>query len=129
MVRQPKLEFARKLRKDMSLPEMLIWGRIKVRQEGLPVFRRQYPYGPYVLDFYCAAAKLCIEIDGYAHGTENRSERDDVRDAYLSAQGIETTRIPATDVLADPNDIADGIYRLATERMNERRHNPTRRLP
>jgi very-short-patch-repair endonuclease len=117
MVRQPKLEFARKLRKDMSLPEMLIWGLIKVRHQGEPVFRRQYPYGPYVLDFYCAKAKLCIEIDGYAHATQNRGERDEARDAHLGAQGIETMRIPASDVLADPDEIAGGIYLLAETRL------------
>ena len=113
MVRQPKLELARKLRREMSLPERLIWGRIKVRETGGPVFRRQYPYGIYVLDFYCAGAKLCIEIGGFAHGTEDRGDRDDLRDEYLKAQGIKTLRIPATDVLADPDDVAEGIYRLA----------------
>lgn len=58
MVKPPKIAFARKLRKDMSLPEMLIWGRLRTRQSGGPIFRRQYPFGPYVFDFYCAKIKL-----------------------------------------------------------------------
>ena len=117
MVKQPQTAFARKLRKDMSLPEMLIWGRLRKRQEGGPIFRRQYPFGPYVFDFYCAKIKLVIEIDGWNHNMGNRSERDDVRDRFLIERGFEVLRIPAGDVLDEPDEIADGIYRLAMERL------------
>jgi very-short-patch-repair endonuclease len=117
MVKQPQIAFARKLRKDMSLPEMLIWRRLRKRQTDGPVFRRQYPFGPYVFDFYCAKIKLVIEIDGYHHGVNGQGERDEARDRFLNAQGFEILRIPARDVLAEPDDIADGIYRLAMERQ------------
>jgi len=59
------------------------------------------PIGPYILDFYCDAAKLAVEVDGATHGTEDRPERDDRRDAWLAAQGIATLRLPASLVLRD----------------------------
>ena len=53
----------------MSLPEVLLWKAIKggARSNGLH-FRKQHPIGPYVLDFYCDAAKLAVEVDGANHG-------------------------------------------------------------
>jgi hypothetical protein len=57
---------ARKLRKALSLPEGLLWRELR-RKAGGVKFRNQHPVGPYVIDFYCAAAKLGFEIDGIAH--------------------------------------------------------------
>jgi very-short-patch-repair endonuclease len=100
---------ARRLRRELSLPEKLLW----VRLRGAEVrFRRQHPIGSYVLDFYCASAKLAIEVDGAAHDFGDRPRRDDVRIEWLRSQGIEVQRIPAKDVLADPDKIADGLIRL-----------------
>jgi very-short-patch-repair endonuclease len=48
-----------------------LWNRLRTRLRGQPVFRRQHPIGPYVLDFYCAKANLAIEIDGMTLGSEN----------------------------------------------------------
>ncbi len=109
MPRQPHLNLARKLRRDMSLPERLLWLRLKSRESGGPVFRRQYPYHPYILDFYCAKAKLVIEVDGFSHDVSDQSDRDATRDDHLKAQGMHILRIAARDVLADPDDIADSI--------------------
>jgi len=69
-----------------------------------------------VLDFYCPAAKLCVEVDGWGHNMGEQSERDARRDAWLASQGIATLRITAADVLADPDSVADGIVRTAAER-------------
>ena len=100
---------ARSLRRKLSLPEKLLW----VRLRGAEVrFRRQHPIGPYVLDFYCASAKLAIEVDGFAHDTGHRPQRDEVRAEWLRAQGIDMLRIPATEVLADPDEVANGLLRL-----------------
>ncbi|CAN7567400.1 DUF559 domain-containing protein [Phenylobacterium sp. LjRoot164] len=64
------------LRKAMSLPEVLLWKAIKSRKlDGLH-FRKQHPAGPYILDFYCDSARLCVEVDGYNHGTGIRPVRD-----------------------------------------------------
>jgi very-short-patch-repair endonuclease len=117
-MRAPKAthDQARALRLSLSLPEKLLWVRLRRRDPGLPRFRRQHPIGPYVLDFYCSDARLCIEVDGQAHGVSGRPERDARRDAYLRAQGIEVVRIAARSVLDDPESITDWIRQLAGQR-------------
>jgi very-short-patch-repair endonuclease len=63
---------ARDLRAATSLPEGLLWRCLRGRRlEGLR-FRRQHPAGPYVLDFYCPALRLAVEIDGDTHGDPGR---------------------------------------------------------
>lgn len=57
--------------------------------------------GPYVLDFYCDAAHLAIEVDGAMHYIADRPERDADRDAWLLKRGIRTLRLPARLVLKD----------------------------
>jgi very-short-patch-repair endonuclease len=93
----------------MSLPEVLLW---RLLRKCSPPIRRQHPIGGFVVDFYCPAAKLVIEVDGFAHDTGDRPHRDDIRAAWLEAQGLRLLRIPARDVLRDPAGCADGILRL-----------------
>lgn len=107
---------AKRLRRELSLPETLLWVRLRRRDPDRPAFRRQHPVGPYVLDFYCAQARLCVEVDGWAHGTEDRPQRDARRDAYLRSLGVEVLRIAAADVLRDPDAVAYGLIRVAGER-------------
>lgn len=99
----------------MTPPEVALWVRLRARQPGSPRFRRQHPIGPYILDFYCASAKLAIEVDGLAHDTAGRPERDRKRDAYLARAGITVLRVAAADVMRDPNEVANGIV-LAADR-------------
>ncbi|MFL6728957.1 MAG: endonuclease domain-containing protein [Sphingomicrobium sp.] len=90
---------ARRLRRELSLPEKLLW----IRLRGAEVrFRRQHPIGSYVLDFYCAAAKLAIEVDGAAHDHGDRPHRDDIRVDWLKRHGIEVLRIPAKEYWLTP---------------------------
>jgi very-short-patch-repair endonuclease len=106
---------ARRLRRTLSLPEKLLWVRLRRAEVR---FRRQHPIGRYVLDFYCPAAKLAIEVDGAAHDFGNRPQRDDVRTAWLNGEGIQVLRIPAKDVLADPEAVADALLRLCAEPLH-----------
>jgi very-short-patch-repair endonuclease len=80
----------------MSLPERVLWRRLRLKQMGLR-FQRQHPAGPYVLDFYCHEARLCVEVDGKGH--DFTASRDERRDRWLAAQGVRTLRIAARDVL------------------------------
>ena len=66
-----------------------------------------------MLDFYFSHARLCIEVDGYAHGLGDRPARDARRDAWLRAQGITVMRYPASDVLDDADGIAASILDAA----------------
>ena len=94
------LKRARKLRSEMTLPEGLLWRALRLRPNGLK-FRRQHPAGIYVLDFYCAAAKLAVEVDGMAHDGFEAERRDRTRSHYLRSQGVATLRVPARAVLED----------------------------
>lgn len=106
---------ARRHRRKMSLPEVLLWQLLR-KQPHYIKFRRQHPIGRYVLDFYVLELKLAIEIDGIGHGMGDRPDRDEERDQWLRSQGIRTLRIAAKDVLADPAAVANSIVRLCTER-------------
>lgn len=106
---------AKRLRRTMSLPEVLLW-QILRKQPGHIKFRRQHPVGQYVLDFYVVELKLGIEIDGMSHDMSNRPERDEERYRWLDSQGIKMLRIAAEDVLAEPAAVADSIVRFCAER-------------
>src|SRR5205085_6433162 len=73
--RAPTLvEFAQTLRREMSPPERLLWSRMRGSALGGLKFRRQHPFDPYVLDFYCHEARLCVEIDGWDHNMGGQGE-------------------------------------------------------
>lgn len=110
------LKRARAGRGQMSPPEVRLWVRLRERRPDHPNFRRQCPVEPYILDFYCAAAKLAVEVDGWMHGLEGRPEYDARRDARLRERGIETLRLAAGDVMEDPDAVAEAVWRLAIER-------------
>ncbi|MDG5489415.1 DUF559 domain-containing protein [Sphingomonas sp. BGYR3] len=99
------------LRRSMSLPEVLLWRALRRRSLGAK-FRRQHPLPPYVLDFYCPAARLVVEIDGKAHA--NRLDHDRRRDDFLRGKGLTVLRIPARDVLSDPDHTAEAIMAWAS---------------
>ncbi len=92
---------ARRLRRTMTLPEVILWTHLRHQQlDGLR-FRRQHPNGPYVLDFFCAEAGLCVEVDGAAHGNPEIGHRDERRDTWHAEQGIRVLRLSAADILRD----------------------------
>ncbi|WP_300972828.1 endonuclease domain-containing protein [Sphingomonas sp. LHG3406-1] len=112
---------ARRYRGHLSLPEQLFWRLLRQARRDLR-FRRQHPIGPYVADFYCAAAKMVIEIDGASHNHSQAA--DERRTAYLHSVGLQVLRIPAADVLANPEAVADALMRRC-----ERRAGPSTTQP
>ena len=92
---------ARRMRQALSPPELALWSQIKGRKlEGI-AFRRQHPVGVYILDFYCEAARLAVEIDGFSHGVGDAPAYDARRDAWLREQGIDTLRLSARAIMDD----------------------------
>ncbi len=111
-------QFARGLRKAMSPPEVRLWVRLKRLAPHGMRFRRQHAIGPYVLDFYCPAAKLAVEVDGYGHGMGDRGERDLIRDAWMAQRGIDTLRLLAADVMRDVDEMARQVAAEAQRRLD-----------
>ncbi len=98
----------KRLRRKMTLPEVLLWQELQKRPSGLK-FRRQHAAGDYVLDFFCHEAALCIEVDGIAHDMGNNPEHDEKRDAWLNAMEVQVLRLPASLVLSDMNAAMEAI--------------------
>ena len=92
--RRPMTKVARRLRHRMTPSEQLVWDALRGKQcHGLR-FLRQHDVGTYVLDFYCASAKLAVEIDGPIHETAEAVEHDHNREATLLAVfGIRMIRL------------------------------------
>jgi very-short-patch-repair endonuclease len=88
-----------------------------MRAPGKPVFRRQHPIGPYIIDFYCSKARLAIEIDGVSHDMGERPKHDIDRDAWLAKHGVRVVRIPASDLTHEIDEAADAIVRMAAEKL------------
>jgi very-short-patch-repair endonuclease len=107
---------ARKFRRDLSLPEAMLWQVLRTSPGGHK-FRKQHPAGPYILDFFCARANLAIEIDGIAHDMGDNPARDDRRDAWLRANRIDTIRIPARVVLDSVQTLAQSIVEIVEDRL------------
>jgi very-short-patch-repair endonuclease len=79
----------------MTPSETALWGAVRAKRfKGLH-FRRQHPFGPYILDFYCDATKLAVEVDGGVHQGEEQMMRDAARDAWVAQHGVRTLRLPA----------------------------------
>lgn len=87
----------REMRRAPTPAEELLWSRIRDRQLSGARFRRQHALGPHVVDFYCAGAKLVMEIDGPIH--EHQRQADANRQAFLESQGIRVLRFSNEQVM------------------------------
>jgi len=100
---------ARDLRNNASPPERILWKLVRASQLGVK-FRRQYPIGPYIADFYCAEAKLIIEVNSNtAHGTEMAENHDKRRDQYMSNLGLRVLRIQSNEIFYNLAGVMDTI--------------------
>jgi very-short-patch-repair endonuclease len=85
-------QIARQLRRNQTDEEKELWRALRGRRFAGFKFRRQHAFGDYVLDFYCAAAKLAVELDGSHHGLPDGWLRDEVREKFLEKQDVTTLR-------------------------------------
>jgi len=104
---------ARRLRREMTLPEVALWAALRGKRMGGLRFRRQHPIGSYILDFYCDELRLSLEVDGQTHDQPDALRHDARRDEWLAARGIRVHRVSARDVLSDIGAVLDGILALA----------------
>jgi very-short-patch-repair endonuclease len=102
--------FARELRKNMTEVEKLLWSKIRKKQLKGYQFYRQKNIGNYIVDFYCPAAKLIIELDGGQHYSPEGIEKDKRRDAYLNSLKLTVLRFPDRDVFINIDGVLQTIY-------------------
>ena len=107
---------ARMLRKKDTWAEKLLWTWLRDRRFSSYKFRRQHPFGPHILDFFCLEAWLNIELDGSRHGFPNESRQDRERDARLAACGIKVLRFWNSRLRREKDAIRDTIWRTLQER-------------
>ena len=105
---------SRSLRRVSTYPERAVWSLVRNRQLNGLCFRRQQAIGPYIVDFYCSAARLVVEIDGESH--DGREEEDAKRMRYLKRRGLRLLRLTNDEVVSDREAVADAILAAACER-------------
>jgi len=104
---------ARTLRANMTDAERALWRVLRDKQIDGHRFRRQQPIGPYVADFFCAAERLIIEVDGGQHGGDNDARRD----AWFAAQGYRVLRFWNHDVLGNREGVVEAIRAALAKRQ------------
>jgi very-short-patch-repair endonuclease len=114
----PILLRSRELRHPQTPVEATLWRHLRNRNLGYK-FRRQHPIDRFIIDFYCAEAKLCIEIDGSSHFEAEQEEYDKVRTEFLEEMGYEVIRFANNDVKYNIHTVADEIIKTVEYRIKE----------
>ncbi len=94
-------EAAKILRKNMTLPELILWKRLKDRKLFKTRFRRQHPIDIFIVDFYCHEHKLVIEVDGDIHYGNEVKEYDLGRSAEIEKLGIKVIRFTNEEIISN----------------------------
>ncbi|MEA5464987.1 endonuclease domain-containing protein [Leptothoe sp. PORK10 BA2] len=106
----PKLrERARQLRQNMTKGEIILWQRLKQKQMMGYDFDRQRPIDQFIVDFYCKALGLAIEVDGSYHDNPEAQEYDQQRQARLEALGVKFLRFQDEDVKQNSEEVCQAI--------------------
>jgi very-short-patch-repair endonuclease len=102
----PKLKrLARKLRKDMTFGEVLLWNELKGNQFWGFDFDRQRCIDNYIVDFYCKDLMLAIEVDGMYHTYEEAFLKDEIRQKKLESLGVKFIRFTEAEMQNDMENV------------------------
>ena len=113
-------EFARQLRAKSTDTEKRLWRLLRDHRFNDFKFRRQYPCGIYFLDFYCAVAKLAVELDGGGHGFPDQRAKDEKRNRFLAEQGIKVLRFWNHQLRGEPEAVCFEIWHALMERTGRK---------
>jgi very-short-patch-repair endonuclease len=102
-------EPARSLRTSMTDAEQVLWHRIRRKQIQNVQFYRQKPLLSFIVDFYCPAAKLVVELDGSQHFETGHQAKDRARDAALAGLGLRVLRFDNRQVLLETDAVLAAI--------------------
>jgi very-short-patch-repair endonuclease len=105
-MKRRRTEIARKLRRNQTDAERLLWGRLRDRRLAGAKFRRQTPIAGFIADFVCEDAKVIVEVDGSQHA---ESEKDAARTAVLEAAGYSLQRFWNNDVMTNMDAVLERI--------------------
>jgi len=108
--------FARQLRAQSTEAEKRLWRLLRDRRFSEFKFRRQYAFGSYFLDFYCATAKLAVELDGGGHGFPDQRTKDEKRNEFLASKGIHVLRFWNHQMRGELESIRFEIWHALMER-------------
>jgi len=97
------------MRKAMSEPEVMLSSRLRGRGPDKLTFRRQHPFESIILDFYCPAARLAVEVDGDTHWDDEARAKDEARDRWLMGKGVRVHRIRASRIYHDLGGATDAV--------------------
>jgi very-short-patch-repair endonuclease len=103
------IQKARDLRKNMTLPEKILWSRLRSKKIKGYKFRRQYPVYDYIVDFYCDEFKLIVEVDGDIHNIAENKEYDDKREHILKINGYQILRFTNYEIETNVNSVTQRI--------------------
>ncbi len=111
-------ERIRKLRKDSTEAEQLLWRILRNRGFHDAKFRRQHPKEGFILDYYCHEAKLCVELDGSQHNEGEQVKYDEERTKILlEKRGIRVVRFWNSDVLNRTEEVLNELWNILDERL------------
>jgi very-short-patch-repair endonuclease len=117
---QAKSEFARRLRRGQTDAERVLWFRLRDRRLAGWKFKRQVPIDRFVVDFFCADAKLIVELDGGQH--DPYRERDENRTKVLEAMGYLVLRFWNHNVMRNTNGVLEEILSTVDQHRSEPPH-------
>ncbi len=106
-IRPPQTKNARRLGRESTVPERLLWGKLRGRRFGDFKFRRQFAIGRYIADFCCPEVGLIIELDGHSHDTTAACDLD--RERALNEMGFSVVRFTNDEVLKELASVLIGI--------------------
>ncbi len=111
-------QFARELRQPQTPAETTLWNHLRNRNLKYK-FRRQHPIDFFIIDFYCAEARLLIEIDGSSHLEREQQEYDQSRTEYLEALEYKVIRFTNDDVRYNIHAVVTAIMQEIESRINK----------
>ena len=114
---QRLLTFARAMRTESTDAEKRIWRILRDRRFIGFKFRRQYPVGGYIIDFFCAHVRLGIELDGGQHNDDPNRQYDEQRTEDLKLSRVQIVRFWDNDVLKHTDAVSEAIYQALLERQ------------
>ncbi len=103
------LELVRDFRKNPTDAEKMVWECLRARRLNGFKFRRQHPIGRYIVDFYCHAAQLIVEIDGDIHDIPDQMEYDQIREEELRALDLTIIRFRNERIMNDLMQVLEEI--------------------